>query len=548
MSSGNEEWTDTRASIMGLGDASSRKTYFSELQKRIEELNSQAADIRTLFNSTHDAIIIHDLQGRVFDVNESMLQLYGLTREEALNLSVGELSATPDQERKMPEIIEDLRSKRRDLVFEWTARRPKDGQDFPCEVALRCITWKNRDMVVAVVRDIRERKRLEEERRALEEQLAQARRLETIGRLAGGIAHDFNNLLTPILSYACMLQEGMPAHDPRRGDLEEVIGAAKRARELTQQLLAYARRQTLRLRPFDLNHVVQGMQRLLGQSLKPEVRVEYQLAPGLPQTEGDARQIEQVLLNLVLNAQDAMPSGGKVEVSTFFRNLERDEAEAPAGNYVCLCVRDTGIGMDPLLQTKIFEPFFTTKGLGRGTGLGLASVYGIVRQHEGFITVESSPGKGACFTILLPHRSETAKPLPGVEAVPQSEDGLRGEGHILLVEDQAQVRQSTRRVLEGCGYVVSDVEDGFAALRFAKENTRKVDLLITDVMLHGLNGREVYEHLKSLSPGLRVLYFSGYPEALISKKGILLPDDPLLAKPFTPEELVRKVREVLTQL
>jgi len=543
MESRSQAWQAARASIIGLGESSARKSYYAELQKRLEELKASEADLRTVFHSVHDAIIIHDAEGRVEDVNESMLRLYRVSREQALGFTMADYSAPGAWQERIAAILKTVHSEPADLVFESQARRPLDGSLFDAEMALRRAVWKNRPMIVAVVRDISERKQAEREQRRLEEQLAQSRRMESIGQLAGGVAHDFNNVLTPILNYAIMMQDDMPPDDPRRVDLDEIVRAAQRARDLTRQLLTFARKQTLTLKPVDLNQVVIGLCRMLERTLRENIDLQLGLAPHLGVVEGDTGQIEQVLLNLVLNAQDAMPDGGTLRIETAMCRKEESGADVPAGTYVRLLVRDTGIGMDAETRVRIFEPFFTTKELGRGTGLGLSTVYGIVRQHGGWIDLDSAPGRGTAFHVYLPAK-EVAD---GGETVPDTEfiTARAGNGCVLLVEDQAAVRSVTQRMLERHGYTVLAAGSGQEALALADGYPGTIRLLLSDVVMAGLSCRELCRQLRDRRPELRVLYISGYPAEEIGRHGVLDDGVVFLAKPFTPKELVRKIRDVL---
>jgi PAS domain S-box-containing protein len=530
-------WSEERARIIGLGDTSARKSYYAELQKHIEELKASEADLRTLFDSTHDAIFIHDFEGRVVDVNESMLKLYRVTREEALRHTIADYSSEREASQRLPGIMARAREAGAGLVFEWQARRPGDGSEFPAEVAIRPVRWRNQPMAVALVRDITERVHADKERRRLEDQLAQLRKMETLGQLAGGIAHDFNNMLTPIMSYAVMLRDEMPSEDPRRGDLDEIVQSSLRAKDLTRQLLTFSRMQPLALKRIHLNQLIGNFEKMLRRTLRENIRIDYALQGDLGWINGDVGQIEQVLLNLAINAQDAMPDGGRLEVRTRNTTITAGVRTVPPGKYVSLIVSDTGQGMDEATLARIFEPFFTTKGLGRGTGLGLSTVYGIVRQHEAFIDVNSAPGKGTSFLIYFPGRfqTESAEPMPleRHEVRPATYSGA-----VLLVEDQEQVRKSIQTVLEHCGYEVICAQHPSEALSRAAEGKAPVDLLITDVILEGINGHELYAKLLNSNPSLKALFISGYPLDVIGRHGSLDPNINFIAKPFTPAELI----------
>jgi PAS domain S-box-containing protein len=400
--------------------------------------------------------------------------------------------------------------------------------------------------LVAIYTDISERRRAEEELRQSQEELRQAQKMEAVGRLAGGIAHDFNNLLTAILSYSEMLLGELPAADPMREDLEQIRQAGTRAAELTNQLLAFSRRQLLQLRLVNLNDSVTAVERILRRLIGEDVELRLELAPNLRLTRADPGQVEQVLLNLAVNSRDAMPAGGRITIST--SNAEVGEGAAARwgrlepGAYVTLTVRDTGTGMSPEVQERIFEPFFTTKEQGRGTGLGLSTVYGIVKQVGGDVFVSSAEGSGSLFTIYLPSADGASEPIvPGVPALP-----VRGGAEtILLVEDEQLVRHLAREILVRNGYQVLEAADGLEALRAAQRFDGPIHLMLTDVVMPRMSGRELVEQILPLRPEMRVLYVSGYSEEAIARQGQLTAGIELLPKPFTPGVLTAKIREIL---
>ncbi len=400
--------------------------------------------------------------------------------------------------------------------------------------------------LVAIYTDITDRRRAEEELRQSQEQFRQAQKMEAVGRLAGGVAHDFNNLLTAILSYSEMLLGELPPTDPMRDDLEQIRQAGTRASELTNQLLAFSRRQLLQLRSVDLNRIVGGVDRMLRRLIGEDVELKTVLAPELRLTRADPGQLEQVILNLAVNSRDAMPNGGRLTIST--ANVELGEAAAARldrmepGAYVSLSVEDTGTGMDPEVRERIFEPFFTTKGPGRGTGLGLSTVYGIVKQVGGAIFVSSEPEVGSTFTIYLPASADAAETaLVQTPAAP-----VRGSSEtVLLVEDEQLVRNLTREILVRNGYQVLEAADGQEALSLAAGYDGPIHLMLTDVVMPRMSGRELVEQLLPARPDMRVLYVSGYSEEAIARQGQLTPGIELLPKPFTPGVLTAKIREIL---
>jgi two-component system, cell cycle sensor histidine kinase and response regulator CckA len=384
------------------------------------------------------------------------------------------------------------------------------------------------------------------EQRLLEEQFRQAQKMEAVGQLAGGIAHDFNNILTAILGTCQLLSRELPRHTRALEDVHEIREAALRAAGLTRQLLAYSRRQVLAPKVLDLNAVVSGLDVMLRRALGEDVELVTSLAHELHAVRADPGQIEQVILNLAVNARDAMPHGGRLSIATANVELEakaaRDHAGAAAGPYVVLQVSDTGTGMSREVQAHLFEPFFTTKDVGKGTGLGLATVYGIVKQSGGFIAVVSAEGKGTTFRVHLPRVEAEAEPEePTVASVTPS----RGTETVLLAEDEDAVRRLSQRALETEGYTVLAAANAREALSRIEHHGGPVHLLLTDVVMPGMSGPELAQRVTTLRPGTRLLYISGYPGESLVQRGGIAEGAPFLQKPFTPEELVRKVREVL---
>ena len=384
------------------------------------------------------------------------------------------------------------------------------------------------------------------DRRKLEEQFRQAQKMEAVGRLAGGVAHDFNNLLTVITSYVDLIMDDLPPDDSRRQDLGEVAKAATTAAGLTRQLLAFSRQQVLEPRVLDLNGVVAAAGKLLKRLIGDDVALATVLAPDLGRVRADPGQVEQVLMNLAVNARDAMPDGGQLTIETANTRLDAtytmEHAPVDSGPYVQLSVSDTGSGIDAETQRRMFEPFFTTKEVGKGTGLGLATVYGIVKQSGGFIWVYSEPGHGATFKIYLPSIDEAREADERRGGAPPS---LKGTETVMLVEDADPLRAVSQRILERHGYTVIDAPNGRVALEKARANPGVIDLLMTDAVMPGMSGRQLAEQLQELRPDLKVLFVSGYTDDAVIRHGILTPGMAFLQKPFSPEMLARKVREVL---
>jgi PAS domain S-box-containing protein len=395
--------------------------------------------------------------------------------------------------------------------------------------------------------DITKRKQAEAARARLESQLLQSQKLESVGRLAGGVAHDFNNYLTVINGYCDLLLSRLAPDDPDRAGLVDARRAGERAATLTRQLLAFGRQQILSPSPVSLNQIVSSIETML-RCLAPEnIDLATVLAPGLGAAMADTGQIEQVLMNLVTNARDAMPNGGTIRIET--ANVDLDSAtgerhrDIAPGAYVTLAVTDTGVGMDERTRALIFEPFFTTKELGKGTGLGLAMVYGIVKQSGGAIAVRSEPGAGSAFTVYFPRVDAPAAQLPSTPVVERSRSG---QGTVLLVEDQASVRGLIKRVLLSSGYHVMEAGSGPQALALPDSQVRSIDLLITDVVMPGMSGSELAKGLTARRKGLRVLFISGYAPSETMREGILEPGVAFLQKPFSPAQITATVDEILS--
>ncbi|NTV52601.1 MAG: response regulator, partial [Candidatus Firestonebacteria bacterium] len=399
---------------------------------------------------------------------------------------------------------------------------------------------------VGMARDISSRRQAETEQRRLEEQLRQSQKMEIIGHLAGGIAHDFNNLLTPILGYADMAASQVPAGLPLANDIRAIQETAERAARLTRQLLAFSLKQVLHMNTVQLNREVTDFIKMLHSFIGEHIVVRTELAPDLGCIKADLSQIQQVLMNLAVNARDAMPRGGSLTFAT--ANVQVNDVmikkhpSLKPGLQVRLTVTDTGTGIAPEILSHIFEPFFTTKERGKGTGLGLSMVYGIITQHQGAIAVESEPDKGAAFHIYFP----LVEALPSVvepTLIPETKNN--GHETILVVEDESMVRKLTVEFLSGQGYTVVEAADPLQALEIVRTYTGSFDLLLTDIIMPGMNGKELYQQLVKERPELKVLYMSGYSEDVIAHQGVLEPGTELLAKPFALKALLAKVRSVL---
>jgi hypothetical protein len=498
--------------------------------------------MRAILESALDSIITMDHKGRIVEFNPAAEKTFGYTRAEAIGKEMAELIIPPAlRERHRRGLSHYLETGEGPVLgkrIEITALRA-DGTEFPVELTVTRVPGGDPPLFTGFVRDLAER-------RELEEQLRQSQKVEAVGRLAGGVAHDFNNLLTVITGRSHILIHHLGMDDPLRRHVDLVLKTAERAATLTQQLLAFSRKQVLQPKVLDLNAIVAGTQKMLRRLIGEDVELVTALGPALGCVQADPGQIEQVILNLAVNARDAMPQGGRLALET--ANVDLDEAfarhhrGARPGPHVMLAVSDTGVGMDADTQAHLFEPFFTTKGVGKGTGLGLATVYGIVKQSDGYIGVTTGPRQGARFEIYLPR----------VEEVPESSDGsrlasqpLRGQETILLVEDQEEVRDLTRDILQMCGYTVLEARNGAEALQLFEHHGGMIHLLVTDVVMPQMGGRELADRLVSRRPDLKVLYMSGYTEEAIGSHGVLDPGVAFLPKPFSPDALAQKVRDVL---
>ncbi len=400
---------------------------------------------------------------------------------------------------------------------------------------------------IECIRDNTKQKQAEEEQKRLSAQLTQAQKMESVGRLAGGVAHDFNNMLTPIMGYAELLKRDLPIDDPRHVRVNEIIRASERSRDLVRQLLAFARRQTLEMKLADINTIISGFENMLHRTLHENIMLEIKLLPGIGPIMADIGQVEQIIMNLAINAQDAMPEGGTLFIETgkamLNESFQVEHEGIKPGPYIFMSVRDTGIGIDSETREKIFEPFFTTKD-GKGTGLGLATVYGIVKQHGGNISLSSEAGRGTTFHVFFPACSG-AVPHPEPAVLPDA--NVSGNETILVVEDQEQVRNMTVEMLNQCGYKVLEAENVRSALEKSASFTNKIDLLVTDVILPDGNGRELYEKISAGQEKLRVLFMSGYTSDVISHHGVLEAGVQFIHKPFSLSAFAVKVRSILEE-
>ncbi|MCC6860858.1 MAG: response regulator [Bryobacterales bacterium] len=492
---------------------------------------------RFLFENNPHPMLVHDIETLgIMAVNNSAIRHYGYSRDEFTSMTVKDIRPPED----VPQLMRDLAGEPVAIRKIGLRRhRKKDGTVINVEVTTHELTFMGRKARLVLAIDVTERIRLEE-------QLRHSQKMEAVGRLAGGVAHDFNNLLTVITGYGQMLLSRFPPDDPMHADMEEILNAANRAAILTGQLLAFSRRRVTEPRILDLNHVVENMDKMLRRLIGEDIRLESKLDPDLALVKVDPGQLEQVIMNLVVNARDAMPNGGSIFIETANVELDAEYARTHlgvhAGVYAMLAVTDTGRGMGPETMNHLFEPFFTTKAPGKGTGLGLSTVYGIVKQAGGDIWVYSEPGKGTTFKIYLPRVEEGAEAgRPKAPSVARA----RGTESVLVVEDDPEVRTMIGRILTQQGYRVLEAADGAAALNLAREQREPIHLLLTDVIMSDLSGRALAKLLAADRPDLKVLFMSGYTGSAAVQIGELDPGVQFIQKPFRPDALSRKIREVL---
>ena len=470
---------------------------------------------------------------RFLAVNDAAVRHYGWSRDEFLGMRITDIRPPEDVDALLSHIRERTGSPQPGI---WRHQR-KDGSAIDVEITAGRVELDGRDAVLVLSHDVTERLRLEE-------RLAQAEKMEAIGRLAGGVAHDFNNLLTVISGYATILGQQVG----EREELSEIAHAAEQASALTRQLLAFSRRQVLHPRVIDINEIVGGMETMVGRLIGDDVRLAVRLCDGPALVEADHAQLERVVLNLAANARDAMPQGGSLTIETSRADLDEEavavHGEGCPGPHVVLAVSDSGGGMTEDVRRHLFEPFFTTKGSGAGTGLGLATVFGVVKQSGGSIYVYTEPGHGTTFKMYFPAadpaRAHAAEPADAAEPA-----GGRGSETVVVVEDDVSLRELVRLMLQSSGYEVLTAASADQAARLCAEHPGGVELLLTDVVMPEVNGRVLAERLEALFPALRVLFMSGYSDEAVFRHGKIRPNTAFIEKPFSERALARKVREVL---
>jgi two-component system, cell cycle sensor histidine kinase and response regulator CckA len=522
-------------------EAAGRRTLRRAEEERAEAvraLGKSERDFQDLFESAPDATVIVDARGLLRAANRQAKRLFGYEWEELDGQPIEMLVPSPRHD-SVRRLFDDFVASPAPRLLVGSGQDllalRKDGSTFPVEISLSPMTT-DPGVVIAAVRDITDRRRLEQ-------QLRQVQKMEAVGRLAGGVAHDFNNVLGVILGHAQLLLRHLAPDDAMRARAEQVLFASERGAALTRQLLAFSRQQPLEVRTLDLNAIIGGVAGMLGRLLGEDITLEARTDPGLGHIQADATEVEQILMNLAVNARDAMPDGGRLLIETANADLDevaaREQVDAAAGRYVRLTVSDTGHGMTREVQARVFEPFFTTKEPGKGTGLGLATIYGIVKHSNGFIRLDSAPGQGTTFTIFLPRVTGELDPPP--EPLPAA----RGAETVLLVEDDPGLRELVGELLRANGYHVILAAAPSEALAIVKEHEGVIHLLLTDVVMPALNGRELAQRARELRPDLRILFMSGYTADIIAKRSVRDADVAFIAKPFKEEALTRRVREVL---
>jgi two-component system cell cycle sensor histidine kinase/response regulator CckA len=530
--------TDTtiRGIVLNARDVSERKRADRELRESEERY-------RDLFDNASDLVCMAAPDGALLYVNKAWQEGTGYGADEIDQMQLLDI-VHPDSVGHYHTVIGRVLAGERldhvELVFVL-----KSGGSITVEGNLSCTFKDGQPAVVrGIYRDVTERKRVEE-------QLRRAERMQAAGKLAGGVAHEVNNMMTGVIGFSEFVLRSLEPDDPRRADVEEVIKAGTRAADVTRQLLAFTRQQFLRPQIVEINAVIGEMEKMLRRSLGEDKDLELHLSPLAGQIRADRGQLEQVLINLVLNARDAMTGHGRVSIETGTSEWDAAYAERhggvdiPLGSYVMLAISDTGCGMDAEVQARIFEPFFTTKSIGQGTGLGLSTVYGIVKQSGGFIWVYSEPGEGSVFKVYLPE-VRAAQPAEATPA-PLPEVPVGGSETILVIEDEEVVRSLAMRGLRDHGYTVVEAKNGSQALRYIQEHPDEIDLVISDVVMPEMGGRELGQNLALFDPDLPILYMSGYTGDDVVQRGLLDPGAPFQQKPFTPATLASKIRAMLDQ-
>lgn len=530
---------------------------FQEIGRRIadsltilltfRELQESEALFRSQFELGNIGIAITSVNRRWQRVNRRLCEMLGYSEGELQHRTWVEMTYPDDLSPDLAQFDRLLTGEIDSYEMEMRFFR-KDGTILPTHSTTAC--FRNQDLsvgfIIGSVQDITERKQAEEERAALESQLRQAQKMESVGRLAGGVAHDFNNMLSVILGYAELIKGRLPSGDPLTDDVEEIQKAADRSKDTISQLLAFSRKQIIVPQSIDLNQLIVGTKTTLARLIGEDIELRFCPHEDLWKIKCDPSQLDQILVNFSVNARDAMPKGGRLTIETANVSCDdaysRDRLGITPGEYVLLMVSDNGIGMDPKTLSSVFEPFFTTKEAGQGTGLGLSTVYGIVKQNHGFVYAYSEPDRGSSFEVYFPRVLQEDEPIETAEDTTMAS----GSGTILLVEDDPMVRKMTRAMLERIGYTVIAPDGPREALLLSKRADTSIDLLITDVVMPEMNGIELRDRIEAVKPGVKVLFISGYTSNVIAEHGVLEEGVHFAQKPFTLNDLARKVQEAIT--
>jgi len=535
------QWANVTGMIMALAiNATSFISLHKTLQVRRSRLAGAEERYRALLENARDAIGILTPDGVILEANRGWEDVLGLPRDKLIGRNMDDFAAKP----RTPPSSESNQSGGtpisgwQEALAPWWAVSRSDGKVLNVELSRTTVAVGGQELVLCVGRDVTERLRLES-------QLRQSQKMEAVGRLAGGIAHDFNNILSVILSHGDFILADLPSDSPSRGDVEQITQAATRASDLTRQLLMFSRQQVIAPKVLDLNDILESMDKMLGRILGEDIQLVSLLTPGLGRVRVDRGSVEQVIMNLVVNARDAMPTGGRLTIETANVQLDQayavDHLGAVPGPHVMLAVTDNGVGMDEATRARIFEPFFTTKARGQGTGLGLSTVFGIVEQSGGSVWVYSEVGRGATFKVYLPRVDAPVEPLSPTPAVGSG----RGAETVLVVDDDEPVRTAACGILRRNGYQVIEARTPGEAVQAAEHHPGAIHLLLTDVVMPGVSGPDLAKQITKLRPDIKVICMSGYTDDSIVRHGVLQSEIAYLQKPLSPASLTAKVRAVL---
>jgi PAS domain S-box-containing protein len=518
-----------------------------QIDKQDIEIKSSEERFRNLIHSAQDGIVSADRSGRIFLINQAAEKIFGYEKDELHNLSFIQLfknDGNSDFADEISNFVESGDKVTTGKSYELLGMH-KSGQTLPLEVSLSVSGDQDSMMLTGIIRDITDKKHAEEQHEKLQTQLIQMQKMETVGRLAGGIAHDFNNILSAIIGYSELLLSDLPDDSQAYQDVETIKNSGEKAALLTGQLLAFSRKQVLKMQPVDLNAVIEGMVKIINRLIGENINLELDLIPGISSINADQGQLEQIILNLAVNARDAMPNGGNLLIETNEAQLEKEyvdyHPDAKLGRHVLLILSDTGVGMDDHVKQQIFDPFFTTKERGKGTGLGLSTVYGIVKQHESQIYVYSEPGMGTTFKLFFPVSEYAA----GEDSKTAETVLPKGNETILIAEDDDTIIRMLKNYLEPLGYNLLLANDGLEAMDLSHSYEAEIHILLTDVIMPKMNGQELADSIQKERPDIKVVFMSGYTDDVIKHHGVLEPGINFIQKPITPSKLTQVLKDVL---